>query len=945
MDKRKQGGREKGKEKEEQDEGEPSSSARMGKVEVKEEKGRERTKKDDSKDSGMTSAPYLRGDEVKGDDGVLLSVFALQEMLNKVRETQIRMRMASIEVESAPPDVSVLLQNLDDLKEIKSYRIERNVPKWYRHITTQSDERFFQLSSYMEEMSKIGSDVKCDDAVEMLDLILKRVHKIRDDGSFLLWDISTHYTAGNEIVDSDCLGLDYGDIFEKLNPRDRYMVMQQLEQFVVTNMMQREVIMDNFTAACPDSIYYIHSALTSYMLDGQRGIFKDSMEWLQKYGSVKGIEFSENLLTDILSPNTVYCLSYRLPVNPEVIWEVPRCGIPNLMMNVALGVPIGQYILPNPRIAAVTVTSRITTSTAFSQLQSMIATEAQMNDVRKIYLALMFPNQILLDVQAEPGHAIDPVVQGVAGLLGKMMFSFGPQIFNITTRTARLLDRACAIYFQSTLDDRRTYTRGQTGRPLDFRLTNGRETYDYNILGFDPNTGAGYNGWRVNAIELYEGPYAHVMRRIQYLGFDPGEVIDERYTGDDFQFPLFSELMKALQIAGHVNERNYLQLLLQHHVVRFAHISQVINRDLLSAFSLPDDRFYEMGGNIVDERFSNDGPIVLNISYHSIWHAFKMRFLPTERPSYLHVQPLLETIYASHISVAKLSYQRLQNFTNAYVETFLKIAGSDVWKVIVRNMPQAIRNILEMTCQFSYINMQDVRLWIEGGAIQDSLALLNERNAWDCVDDPTNIMFVRDVFLCRERIPEPVLEDVEAFRREAFYYTNVKETRPDPLQQVILNRQSAEHRAGEGRLKLELRNFLDEGLFVKIGDGLRPFVIEFYNELPPQHVREALPFTYESVDVKGPIARVKLEMCGIVKGFVIFYKADDKSLPDTLTSYIPPTCLTRVVLPNLPFARVGAENVLSVINKNFTAFRKKVNIYDLTAVLEAGNRYATPQME
>nr|AGE32262.1 VP3 [Sathuvachari virus] len=909
------------------------------------EKEDDRVKTKERNAVSVPSAPYLRGDEVQSDGGVLLSVFALQEMLNKVRETQLRMKMASIEVETAAPDVQSLLTGLESLKELKAYRVESKLPKWISHVTTQSDEKFFQISTYMEQISKIGSDVDSEDALSMIDLVLKRVRKIRDDGSFILWDIPTHYINGNEIVDAENLGIDYGDVMEKLNPRDRYMIMQQLDQFVVTNMQEREVIMDNFTGACPDAVYNIHSALTAYMLDGQRGIFKTSMEWLQRYGMAKDIEFSRNLLTDILTPNTVYCLSCRLPVDPEVLWEIPRCGMSNLIMNIAMGVPMGQYILPNPRISTVTITSRITTSTAFSQMQSMVATESQMQDVRKIYLALMYPNQILLDVRSEPGHSVDPIIQGVAGILGKLMFSYGRELFNITPRTARLLDKACASYFQATLDDRRMYQRGHTGNPLDFRFTVGRETFDYNDLAYNPDTGAGYNGWRVNAMRYYEGCYPHVRRHIQYLGYDPEDILDERFSGDGYTFPMFDLMMKALQMAGHVNERNYLQLLLQHHVVRFAYISQIINKDLLGAFSMPDDRFNGMVGGIVEDRFSNDGPVILDISYHSVWHAFRMRFLPTERSRFLTMQPLLETIYASHISVAKVAYNNLRDFTEAYMDTFLRKAGGDVWKVIVDNLPKPIRDVIASTCQFNFVNMYDVRRWAEGGAIQDSLALMNERNAWRSVDEPSNIMFVRDVFLCRDPMPEPILEDVEQFRREARYYTNVRSSRPEPYRQVIMSRQSAEHRAGEGRLRLELRSYLDEGLYIKIGDGLRPFVLEFYHELPPQHVRERLPFTYESVHSNGPVARVKLVMNGVVKGFVVFYKADDKSLPDALTSYIPPTCLTQVVLSTLPFKRVSADDMLSVINKNFSAFRKKVNIFDLTSVLEAGNRYATPQME
>ncbi|QCQ85338.1 VP3(T2) [CHeRI orbivirus 1] len=888
----------------------------------------------------IESNPYLAGDELRTDNGPLLSIFALQEILDKVRETQIRAQIAGSEIESAAPDVKNLLTQLLALKDIKGYKILRKPPICYRFIGTQSDLRLFRINAFKERISKIGENIECDKDTGLLDVVLQRVKSLREEGSFILYDLDTHYVNGDEVVNPDSLGLDLTQAFESLTPARRYAIQTELESFLISNQRLDRSQIDEYNGACDEAVYRVHSALMGYIEDGQVQGFRDSLAWLRIYGEAKDITYDSGYLTDIFSSETKYCLSYTLPANPDVIWEVPRCAISNLILNAALGFPTGAYISPSARIASVTVTSRITTSSPFAQLQSMVPTEATMSDVRKIYFALCFPNQVVLDIRSEPGHQIDPVIQAVAGIFGKLMFSYGPNIFNITKRTAQLLDRGTAQYLQMMTDGRRSIVRGATGEPLDFAIVQGNRRFDCNQLANDPNTGRGFNSFRVDSIRQRVTPYPHVNRRICYLGFDAQEVLDERYTGADYSYYMHELMLEALLQAGHVNEKNYLQLVAQHHIVRFAYINQTINRDLLSAFTAPDDKFVEYGDGVPNDVYGPDGPVVLDISYLSIWFAFKLRFLPTDRPMLMIQQPLIETVYASHISLVKLAAERLMQFVDSNPDNFVSVKAADVWKVVTREMPPALHDLLEMVGQRNFITMRDVSNWINTGSTQRSLLYVCDHEAWQCLLSPNELMLTRDVFIHGDNIPEPVIDDIEIFRKEAHFYTNMIDYLPPVEKRVHMNRTSMLIRAGEGRLKSAIRQMLDDGEYIKIGNSLRPLIIQFYDSMPPQEVREAMPFDYSMVKTEGPLTKIEIQIGKKIQGYVLLYSITKEYTPDQFVSILPAKNLTTVYINPLPFERVEITSALNVTNRVFQAYRKKIKIVDLTDSLTSGTQLA-----
>nr|UBT83595.1 VP2 [Middle Point orbivirus] len=885
--------------------------------------------------------PFLSGTELKNDDGPLLSVFALQEILDKIRESQLRGQIAGQEIETAAPDIKNLLNKILALKDIRGYKILKKPPVSYRYISAQSESRLFRVNNFKERVSVIGENAKCEDPIEFLNVILERVKFIRDEGSFILHDVSTQYLNGEEVVMSDCLGIDTANMFTSLNPMNRNDLQNQLNSFLVMNQTNDRPLMDIYNGACDDALYKVHSTLMNYIETGQTAAFRESLTWLKAYSHYKGIMYDQSYLTDIFSSESIYCLSYTLPTNPKVIWEVPRSSISNLVLNAALGFPTGIYISPPARIASVTITSRITTNTAFAQLQSMVPTEAVMADVRKIYFALCYPNQVVLDIRPEPGHQIDPVIQAVSGIFGKLLFSYGPRLFNITRTMAQLLDRGTANFLQMLTDGRRTIIRGQTGEPLDFVVSQGGRQFDCNQLANDPNTGRGFTSSRVDSVGVRVTPYDHVSRRICYLGYDSEEVLDERYTGSTYTFYLHDLLMEALIRTGHVTEKNYLEAIKQHNVVRFAYINQIINRDLLSAFSMPDDQFREMADRVPNNVFGPEGPIVLDVSYLSIWFAFKLRFLPTDRPALMIQQPLLESVYASHLSMMKLATKRLKQFVDANPDNFTTLKAMDIWKVVLKEIPEPLRDIIDLVGQKHFMSMGDIAIWVNSDQKQDSLLYHCDEVAWQCLDTPNDLMFIKDVYVHSQNIPEPIIDDLDTFKREAFYYTNMSDSLPPHDRIVYLSRGSMLVKAGEGKLKSAIRQMLDAGDYIRIGCSLRPLVIRFFESMPPQEIREALPFVYSVDEKKGPMPQITVRLENKVLGYVLIYNVTRDYLPDQYVSYLPAKNLTEVIVNPRVFERVEVNNALDVTFRVFQSYRSKVRLVDLTDSLQAGTQLAS----
>ncbi|QIQ51175.1 VP3 [Letea virus] len=884
--------------------------------------------------------PYLVGSSVHNDSGPLLSVFALQEIMEKVRSAQQEMAGAALDVDAAPVDVIGIISEIKKLIDVKPYEIVNKIPTSYRHIVMQSEEIFLQISTYYEMMSEAAEDVNEFQPEAFYKMILKKIRKLRQEGAKVFYAIGTHDYRGMEIVNADMLGVDLTNVLPMLNTYDRQMVQIVLDRFLVTNALLANRRVDLFDVAMAEPLYRIYTRLQGYIEAGQEREFRLALEWLTKYGEAKRVEFSNQYITDFRRGDTIYLLTINMPPNPYVIWSVPRCGITNLIFNIALSLPMGEYILPNPRIASITLSQRITQTNPFSTIVGMTPTAQQMDDVRKIYLALLFPGQIVLDLKLEQAHNIEPSIRMVGGVVGHLLFTYGRNFSNITRSMARALDRALADFLLHMTPERVPVVRGVTEHPLDFRIGR-RNMFDCLQLAADHRSGAGYNGHAVDDVRrAADSPYEHLYRRIAYCGLDHREVIDERIFGEGMRYNNYDMMIEALAAAGKDQEVAYLRRMQPYHITRFAYINQIINEDLLSAFSMPDDEFNRLLPDLVDGNYVPGDTIVLDVGWPSLWFAFTRRFLPTERSEALVIQPLVESLYASELSVMKLDLQNLSLLRTRFPDNLARGKPTQFWRAALEVAPEPIKKLMNLTQSFDFVNVADVIRWARDDQIQESMAYVLESEAWNVAADTEELMLIEKVYMRRTMLPEPRLEDIDDFRRKGFYHTNALDGLPPDQQVVMYTHNLALHQANLGQLKSEIRRMLDMGKFIEFGQMLRSLKLKIFDARPGDDVLCDIPFKYIQAEQTG-MNYATIEYATQVLLYYLVYKVEYSNTPDSLITINPTYSMINIYFGKRLVKRVGVPQLLSEVKRRITAYKYKIRLMDLTSMLVAGNQLAT----
>ncbi|AGX00989.1 inner core [Wallal virus] len=886
------------------------------------------------------TAPYLVGEQVSTDDGPLLSLFALQEIMQKVRQNQAEYLAAARETDLSTPDVQKIIDGIKALIEIKFYRIEKKPPESFRHIVMQSYENFLRVDTYYERMSEIGETIDEEDPIKTYTTVLAKIRYLRDQGAFILHDVDTKDLRGMEIADPEILGVNIKDVMRVMTAEDRFMVQSVLDGSIIENGNVGDRDVDVYTGAMSDVIYRIYNRLQGYIEGVQLQELRNSIDWLARLGRRKKIAYERDFLTDFRRRDTIWIQTMTLPINVNVIWSVPRCGIANLIMNIATCVPTGEYVMANPRITSITLTQRITTTGPFSLMAGTTPTAMQMGDVRKIYLSLMFPGQIILDIKNDPAQRSDPTMRMVAGVVGHLMFTYGRRFTNITTNMAQQLDIALNDFLLYMYNARIPVTYGQTGLPLDFRI--GRIQYDCNQFRANAQTGTGYNGWAVNDVELRDpSPYDHVQRFIRYCDIDSREIIEPTTFGVNMQYHVYNEMMRMLVAAGKDQEAAYFRAMLPFHMVRFARLNQIINEDLLCAFSMPDDQFNALLPNLVQGIHDRTDPIVLEVSWISIWHAFNRSFDPTNRSELLPMVPLLESIYASQLSVMKIDMRNLALLQRRFPDSLLSARPSHFWRVVLDNSPEAIRSLMDLSHSFSFVNVRDIMEWVNEPSLQDSLQLTLEREAWAIANDFEELMLISDVYMHRDMLPEPRLDDIKLFRREGFYYTNMLEGPPRIDQVVEYTYEVARLQANLGHFKSALRRIMDDNGWVRFQGALRSVKVKFYDARPPEEILSQIPYEY-NVAEKGGLFYASIKYAKEATIYYLIYNVEYSNTPDHLILINPTYTMTKIYMGKRIVERVRPGQLLAVLNKRMIAYKGKMRIMDITGALKVGTRLAAP---
>nr|QCU80075.1 VP3 [Palyam virus] len=899
----------------------------------------QRTKDENKKEE--PGAPYLDGDVLSRDNGALLSIFALQEIMQKVRRNQQELATHAPEIDGTIPEVALIIPGIRDLLKAKAYRVEKRPIKSFRAVSMQSTDFFLRVDTYYERISKVGELVDETKPEAFYETILKKIRHLRQEGAFLLQDIETHNHRGAEVAALDALGVEIDNLMPNMTTVDRQIVQDMINGMIIENAQIADRNVDVYMCAMSDPVYRVHNRLQGYIEGVQQAVIQRAIQWLVRLGQRKRIQFNTDFMTDFRRADTIWILTHELPPNANVIWEVPRSYITNLIMNIALCLPHGEYLAPNPRITSITITQRITQTNPFSLISGMTPTAQQMDDVKKIYLALMFPNQIILDLKADPNHAIDPVIRMVSGVIGHLMFTFGPRFTNITQTMATLLDSALNDFLLYMYNNRVRVDYGASGQPLDFHI-GGRAQYDANRFRGNMQTGSGYNGWGLVDVEFRRpSPYDLVQRHIRYCDLDSREIIDPRTFGVNMNYPNYREMIRILTAAGKEQEAAFFRAMLPYHMIRFARLNQIINEDLLSGFSLPDRLFNAMIGNMQQGVFEEVEPITLEISWASIWFAFNRRFEPIARSELLNIAPMIESIYASELSIIQLDVRQLRLMRARVPEVVVNASPSQFWRAAIKVSPEPIKALLNLSQSFSFINVRDIIRWCDSRALQRSLAYELECEVWEIAGDFQELMLVNDVYFHRSVIPEPRLDDINEFRRIGFYTTNMLDAPPPLLATTLYTYEAAMLQANMGQFKAALRGILDDNGWVRFGGMLRNVTIEFFSSLPDASWLQSLPFEYKEEERDG-LRYASIKYGSTAKVFYIIYNVDYSNTPDSLISINPVYTMTKIYMNKRIVSKVRVPDALSCVNKRVVSYKKKMRLMDVTEALKMGVQLAAP---
>ncbi|AFH41521.1 VP3 [Pata virus] len=883
---------------------------------------------------------YLKGEQLTADNGPLLSIFALQEIMQKVRQAQSDYVAATKETDLTIPDVQNIIEGVKKLAEEQAYKIVDRPIVSFRYIVMQSREHFLRVNTYYERMSEVGDSMVENEPEKFYATIMKKVRHLREEGSFVLHNIKTRDHRGMEIADPEILGVDIKNILPVLTAEHRAMIQNILDGAIIENGNVATRDVDIFLGACSEPLFRVYNRLQGYIEAVNLQDLRAAMEWLERLGRRKRVVFSQEYLTDFRRADTIWLLTLRLPIDPNVIWDVPRCGVANLIMNIALCLPTGEYVSPNPRISSITLTQRITTTGPFAILTGSTPTAQQLNDVRKIYLALMFPGQVILDLRVDPGERMDPAVRMVAGVVGHLMFTAGRRFTNITQNMARQLDVALNDFLLYMYNARIPVRYGPTGEPLDFQI--GRAQYDCNVFRANFQNGTGYNGWGVVDIEnRVPGPYDHVQRFLRYCNIDSRELINPTTYGIGMQYHVYDEMLRMLVAGGKDSEAAYLRQMLPFHMVRFARINQIVNEDLYSAFSLPDAQFDALLPNMLAGAHDGFEPVVLDISWISIWFAFNRSFEPTRRNELLEVAPLIESVYASELSVMKTDMQHMALLQRRFPDALVEARPTHFWKAVLDVTSQSIRDLMNLAHSHDFINIRDMMRWINQPAMQDSMKLVLEREAWAAANDFEDLMLVDQVFMHRDMLPEPRLDDIDRFRQEGYYYTNMLEGPPDIRRVVQYTYEVARLQANMGQFRAALRRIMDDEGWVRFGGVLRTVKLKFFDSRPPEDVLQNLPFKYETNE-KGGLSYATIKYATEAVAYYLIYNVEYSNTPDSLVLINPTYTMTKVYINKMIVERVRVGQILALLNRRFVAYKGKMRIMDITQALKVGTKLAAP---
>lgn len=324
----------------------------------------------------------------------------------------------------------------------------------------------------------------------------------------------------------------------------------------------------------------------------------------------------------------------------NVLWE--RCPHPRMVgrwLNILpnfnrISIPYSlKFIGPRTNTRPLNVTTAIAAldvNAANASVLTKLATdplnERNRVDIENIIKAHLLPGQIQLAVEFDIDDP--PVLNVVAALAGKALFSYSARTRNITEETARQADRSIGSFLTSC-----GYRASlNPDVPLDVRRNRGGVSA-FSIMQSNRETGAGWCNTRVAGhVPILDPLYDGVVRMPQLGNVPPhNERADFGTLGNIAQPPIMDDIVAALRELGNENGKVGwpLQKWFSGLIPSYVQYCGMLNQYALSygetGFRMQDRRMEEMMAGMGAGGLNNslNSPLIVPVRYDSIYKFYR----------------------------------------------------------------------------------------------------------------------------------------------------------------------------------------------------------------------------------------------------------------------------------------------------------------------------------
>ncbi|AAG34364.1 VP2 [St Croix River virus] len=827
-------------------------------------------------------------------------------------------------------DFESICAGFKDLASYRPFRVEREPPVLYGFERTSTGSKFYSTDKLALMLSQVGTLHSSSTGLDVLTLVSDRVDKLVDLGSFILSDPPTHTHHGVSVLNPDAVGIDYSALLGCLDPQNHYAVTSDVERNVILDADRFGGLVDMARVAMPDIIYRIHTAVTNDILSANDVKWRESREWLTTLALFKNMAIPP--LLDVSGPEMIYVLGTQLPPMPSVIWSVPRCQKPNIMMHAALTSPLVVFTKVGNHASLYSLNASISRIDSFSAMNDDPLTGPIRDQLALIAYGVFYPNEFVINIPPPTGIDRDLKIRDTFAIYSRLIFTFGPDIFNIDSATAEAIDLALDGFIRMYASSK-IVPHENSSPPLNFSVGG----YDASRLRHDPRTGAGFVGMGVKTIFRDATPYPHVTRSVHYGGFEP-ILAPSSDDPPDHSLPILTELIKLLDAMGMRQVINYLNAMFPHIAERLRTAGYYASRITVSAFSPPDYIFFNLGQSVVtyDREVY---PVQIQVSQRSIAHFFRTSTTIHSQSPWLSVAPVVESVICDQLSAAIVRVSHMADFSNQYRGAMGDVSLGNIWKHTLGTLPKCLKDMFDLFHRSSSMSVGEIRNWISDGVRRETLTTKLMGYAWEFAWDIRNIMLTDVVYIVQSEVTFPDIDlkvtsanfNAEMYSRSNIYTPTQATIAADPF-----SPSDFELLASRGGLTVHIARILRQGKAIKCTEVIRAVRFTTCEGMPSNSLTGQIPYEYKppsqarlglSITVT-PVREVTAYLARLVLG--------PGAHPDAYASLLPPRQLMEIDIPT-PYHAIGWRSALALVFRNAYFLKKQVTVVDLTATLDMGS--------